>query len=691
MYLFPRNRFSALDLEDTDEITPADISTTKAHTKRPQQKDNTYAIWELEVGSLLEITFATFCLFEDLHRIQEKLKGTWRKCKAGKLDIISATVVTTAAFDLVRRAEEDVYTAFPMVTRSYVELVKNLLPVEMATWGERMSDMVNTLGSLAMTPFDRFMYRPTAHTLLKFAQTCKLLQGSYSWPLPILPISTTYPVRPELVGTAGARQREEEDRVLSQLLLDMLLQDDAKARPELKRFPDTFPPFDDEFTSIIRTIWRTGEVSVPAVFASRILLDIIQAYEGGFKGMKTLKEENERLSKLFQFKLENGEMLHIGDGILWLPKDEELLVSIFKLLTPHTTNPPFRRWKELVLGHHEKHPHIIPRFPSDILDDLSEEQLRDLESYLRTVGLSLPSPEEKRDAKNVSMKPIEPSPDLDFVVNCNPLYAGTVLLNLAVLTEEAGVSLINYQLSLFATAHLYNALRQFGLIGDPWPEMERIIEKDAVPLFAGDVPTTPEKICSHFGFRTSGFAFGNGRPFDRKERWKVPSSPAAQTLRELFGKNGNKVEKTLFELDEQIQRRELDLKSSPSKKVRRRRLTPMQFLSALEEYMPVAMSDITVDYIGLSRTCIKLMKIIRGYISIKLNVEFLTPEHPINIADDGNAPMVLEILKDTLRVSKAQELKKENREPFKVGPLLKAAGRAMELFRAKMAEGELLQ
>ena len=49
------------------------------------------------------------------------------------------------------------------------------------------------------------------------------------------------------------------------------------------------------------------------------------------------------------------------------------------------------------------------------------------------------------------------------MTNRNPLYCGTILLNLAAMTEEAGVALANHHLSIFGTAHLYNAMRQLDL------------------------------------------------------------------------------------------------------------------------------------------------------------------------------------------------------------------------------------
>lgn len=49
-----------------------------------------------------------FCFFEDLHYTQDFLIETWQKYKLNKLDLLTASFVTNAAFDIVRREEEEV-------------------------------------------------------------------------------------------------------------------------------------------------------------------------------------------------------------------------------------------------------------------------------------------------------------------------------------------------------------------------------------------------------------------------------------------------------------------------------------------------------------------------------------------------------------------------------------------------------
>lgn len=70
-----------------------------------------------------------------------------------------------------------------------------------------------------------------------------------------------------------------------------------------------------------------------------------------------------------------------------------------------------------------------------------------------------------------------------------PLLCGTLMLDVDVRQAELGVALANHHLSIFATAYLYNALRQLELVDLIWPEMERIMELQVDPLFAGELTT----------------------------------------------------------------------------------------------------------------------------------------------------------------------------------------------------------
>lgn len=71
------------------------------------------SVYELEIQHRTNLVFLIFCFFEDLHRIQDFLKETWGKQKAGTADLESAAITTNIALDIVRRAEEDIIATAP--------------------------------------------------------------------------------------------------------------------------------------------------------------------------------------------------------------------------------------------------------------------------------------------------------------------------------------------------------------------------------------------------------------------------------------------------------------------------------------------------------------------------------------------------------------------------------------------------
>ena len=106
-----KNRFSALAIENTDEaldLAAAGVATSNLGVaKKSQAKDRSEEIYGLEGQFDIDNAFIIFCFFEDLHRQQDFLKETWDRCKVGTCDLAVASVRTNLAFNLVRRAKEE--------------------------------------------------------------------------------------------------------------------------------------------------------------------------------------------------------------------------------------------------------------------------------------------------------------------------------------------------------------------------------------------------------------------------------------------------------------------------------------------------------------------------------------------------------------------------------------------------------
>jgi hypothetical protein len=114
------NSFDILSVEDSeadisppvDEFLPATVQ---------QNREPTYKL-EMEVeDNSEEVYFAFFCFFEDLNNLREFISNLWRDYQQGKVDLVTASLTTNMAFDLVRRAEADLIAVMP-VFKSYREI-----------------------------------------------------------------------------------------------------------------------------------------------------------------------------------------------------------------------------------------------------------------------------------------------------------------------------------------------------------------------------------------------------------------------------------------------------------------------------------------------------------------------------------------------------------------------------------------
>ena len=111
------NRFSKLDVDFGTSIEhepivesnqEVDVSTS-TEPKRELIQQIQYEPDDMD----LEYNFAVYCLFDDLHALQENLVQVWADYKSGDIDLSCASLITNTASELVQRAENDFLQTFP--------------------------------------------------------------------------------------------------------------------------------------------------------------------------------------------------------------------------------------------------------------------------------------------------------------------------------------------------------------------------------------------------------------------------------------------------------------------------------------------------------------------------------------------------------------------------------------------------
>lgn len=286
-------------------------------------------------------------------------------------------------------------------------------------------------------------------------------------------------------------------------------------------------------------------------------------------------------------------------------------------------------------------------------------------------------PEHEKNFQQLNVKMIRPHEDSRFLENPNAFSTGTVMLDLALRTEEAGISLANHHMSILATAHLYNALRQQRLINLEWPAMDRIIQLQIDPIFAGSIPSTPQAVFSHFQLRVG--LKGNMKLFDKKQPWKLQPCGAAVGLRQLVDGGDSRFHVSHAIHDCWLE--DLDPKSK-HKRASGRHISLNTFVAEFSNVLPQLLNDVRLDYIGLTKICNALLVTIRLWVFRDLGIDHPSMRQPGDSFDHGVLYLVLAILDNNRKAAAMHErLNRGKGAPsFDGGEQLKVAGKALEHF-----------
>lgn len=439
------------------------------------------ALFELEVDAEWDDAFTAYCFFQDLHNIQDTLKR-WTKYKDGELDLISATIATQAGIELVHRAEKDLLETNPDLRiweKPYEDISMAVFYSEALRNGRDPVESLNSTDSREVTPLDKFIYLPTARSLINMAQMCEHL-SKLGWPLPVPPMRFSYIARPELLELPKYQKLEKEDATLTRLMLYVLLEYQTKGLQEKYGGPKLLPAFEDESTKSMRDIWTKCEVNIRNVFAPRVLLDILGVCDYHLQFHQNLLDMGQQAKKTFSFTLHDDGALDTGE-VRWLAKDNELILDTWGLLEHHITYKALGQMKKETLasqGTLSRRSMTMGELPPEWRERLREE------------GMLEESPEEhKENMRRLDPQMIRPAPQPDFIISHNPLRRATLALKVALLREATGLALADHHLSIFAAAHLHNALRQLEAVpARSWPQIEHAMELHKAALFANDVP-----------------------------------------------------------------------------------------------------------------------------------------------------------------------------------------------------------
>ena len=161
------NMFSVLAIDqagDTSEIVSHLSTTRDRKTSTVNAKQGRKAVYA-EYGRDDEFDFAVWCLFSDLHRIEDAIVNAWNRVLSGSLDAIIASVMTNAAIVLAKAAEQRFLERHQSFIGDRLSQCKGCLSLLLETIMEERHMKLGLQISMKDLPLSDFLYIRTAHNL----------------------------------------------------------------------------------------------------------------------------------------------------------------------------------------------------------------------------------------------------------------------------------------------------------------------------------------------------------------------------------------------------------------------------------------------------------------------------------------------------------------------------------------------
>ncbi|WWC86002.1 uncharacterized protein L201_000873 [Kwoniella dendrophila CBS 6074] len=442
-YKSTQNRFAELESKQEDEVEdlpdiylpepPCPPSATPARIRCTPEPDQE------------ELIIRVLAFFEDMHDIRDEIVAIWERYKSRQIDLITASVTTNTALELLKKPNEDivkhVLPAFGGDFRLVIAILYNILTMPHTGRLNRQIvnfNLINDNDILNTTIYD--------HLLLPLNQ---LLHGMSDVIVdgfaPIYRPGHYGQYNPNLdFHNVPVSQRWHQSQILiCESFTDYFLlgnlgdrQGAIPSAPVVGDEKNTNLFFIDEITTEMSHFSKTKKPTLLLIIYCQIFVDINLVLGSDAKrGVSELVQGATDMLKTFDRRKQHEVQPPNGT---W-PKENEMIVDIFRHeLDIWKTMTPQRQMYSIVPNH-------------------------------MSVQLSL----FERD----------------------PMLCGLVLFRLRMKYQQLGLTLVNAYGAVLSTAHLYTACKNSGVEpGQPfpdWPDMNMVIELHGKEdIFGGKFPRT---------------------------------------------------------------------------------------------------------------------------------------------------------------------------------------------------------
>ncbi|KAI1765465.1 hypothetical protein GGR53DRAFT_261211 [Hypoxylon sp. FL1150] len=585
------NAFLALNVEHV----LAEDETFEEH-RAPQKEEAVRATraTRLEDISQHEDLLVARALFANLESARTYLIDLWTRYYRGETQIFQATIVTSACFEIVRRSEAVACIHSSNSNATYQDF-QSIIDVAEPPNGDAHSKPV---------------FSSAGRTLCYLAEHKDSICPP-GWPAPIPKKDKSAPVPWAHLNNTQGKPAMGQDDFIRYVVLDMILDDELRQHAEVTEEDSptasrrSFFELRDSAFAAMRDLWVRGNVTTTMVFAAQILWDLHIIPDKEVSGRMAMEFSAQEYMRRFA-QGEPPTFKSNGQTYSSVPEEFD---TLFK-------RPYHRAESELdpAAG--------LPLCKHRILERATK---RDAEARHRG---ETPKPKMPKTGL-----PIQPDPNVTFLLDTNPLYAGTILLDVNRTAADAELMFANAHKSIYVVAHLYNFLQKTGLCSTPWAHMDRVIKLHCNYFFADYIPSSPKDMMTRLYSCMGMVPNSNPRHSRLCEIGPVLQIPlATQALGDFFRSKATladliRVFAAQAAIHEPVVSNDGAEKSGQNKQTAAKQEplpSNMETLATLERHVATIIPDFDLHYVGLTRQCTQL---------ILRMVEGLSKELGRNMAD----------------------------------------------------------
>ncbi|KAJ5015842.1 hypothetical protein K4K57_012577 [Colletotrichum sp. SAR 10_99] len=472
------NQFAALDFEDpsTDFLNAPDIDKpmSQAAPAAPASHAPEYEAETSDELNTLDAIIIFALMASDLARVRVVVIDTWGRNARGELTLSAAALTTSAAVDLANHVIKDVLPIFEAqggvweVAQQFVALVCAKNGVDSETLS--YSQGTTLMSEDMYTTYDRSLLcvYATLNACLQSMKEGKDLEV----PMFSGPKSLDWVMKKR--GLSGSQRFEQDQDAVIRLVSNYLILSSHVTKSEW--------PVEDEILRGIREMKATGSVPFYLVLAAQIHVDIQQNL-----GILTMNPSQKMVEELNSMKADlNHEMGGKTDF------ERSLVVA---------TQPSM--W-----------PVARDRIARDMIE-MMDKLLKDPCHQAKLL---------------ISGTPPQQVAEASFFRD-SPYMSGLVVAYCRNYMKEAGIDLANFWATFVSTAHVYNAVKQLGLLRKPWRDLEIALSGAGLEskLFTGPPPTDGKDFYRKYSLQL-GFSAVNFANLHKKKAGKANTDAAGTKI-----------------------------------------------------------------------------------------------------------------------------------------------------------------